>query len=59
MAANALRAGFSFLQATELISKEMKAPMGTEFASVMEKFLVNGVSLPDDIFRMDDGGDAF
>ena len=25
----------------------------------MEKFLVNGVSLPDDIFRMDDGGDAF
>ena len=37
MVANALRAGFSFLQATELISKEMKAPMGTEFAAVMRE----------------------
>ncbi len=37
MVANALRAGFSFLQATELIAKEMEAPMGSEFATVMRE----------------------
>lgn len=35
MVANAMRAGFSFLQAMELISKEMEPPMSTEFQHVM------------------------
>lgn len=32
---NSLRAGFSFLQTAELISKEMDDPIGTEFARVV------------------------
>ncbi len=35
MVANALRAGFSFLQAMELVSREMDAPLGTEFRKVI------------------------
>lgn len=40
MVANALRAGFSFMQAFELISREMDAPMGREV-----QFVVNEVNL--------------
>ena len=35
MVANAMRAGFSFLQAMELISKEMEPPISDEFKHVM------------------------
>jgi tight adherence protein B len=35
MVANALRAGFSFLQAMEMISKEMEPPISEEFMHVM------------------------
>ena len=35
MVANAMRAGFSFLQAMELVSKEMEPPMSDEFKHVM------------------------
>ncbi len=35
MVANAMRAGFSFLQAMDLVSKEMEPPMSTEFQHVM------------------------
>ena len=35
MVANAMRAGFSFLQAMDLISKEMEPPMSEEFKHVM------------------------
>lgn len=35
MVANALRAGFSFLQAMEMISKEMEPPISDEFQHVM------------------------
>ena len=35
--ANAMRAGFSFLQALELVAREMEAPMGTEVAQVMRE----------------------
>ncbi len=34
---NSLRAGFSFLQTVELISKEMKPPVSTEFARVLRE----------------------
>lgn len=40
MVANALRAGFSFMQAFELIAREMDAPMGREV-----QFVVNEVNL--------------
>lgn len=35
--ANAMRAGFSFLQALELVAREMEAPMGTEVSQVMRE----------------------
>ena len=35
MVANAMRAGFSFLQAMDLVSKEMEPPMSDEFKHVM------------------------
>lgn len=34
---NSLRAGFSFLQAMEIISREMQPPMSTEFARVLRE----------------------
>ncbi len=37
MVSNALRAGFSFMQAMELISKEMDAPIGVEFQKVINE----------------------
>lgn len=44
MVANALRAGFSFMQAFELISKEMDAPVGREVAKVIREVNI-GASL--------------
>ena len=35
MVANAMRAGFSFVQSMDMVSREMAAPMGDEFAKVM------------------------
>ncbi len=37
MVSNALRAGFSFMQAMELISKEMDPPIGVEFQKVINE----------------------
>ena len=37
MVSNALRAGFSFMQAMELISNEMDAPIGAEFRKVVNE----------------------
>ena len=37
MVANAMRAGFSFLQAMDLVSKEMEPPISEEFARVMRE----------------------
>ena len=37
MVSNALRAGFSFMQAMELISNEMEAPIGSEFKKVVNE----------------------
>ena len=37
MVSNALRAGFSFMQAMELISNEMEAPIGSEFRKVVNE----------------------
>ena len=37
MVSNALRAGFSFMQAMELISKEMQPPIGVEFQKVINE----------------------
>ncbi|MDO4203924.1 MAG: type II secretion system F family protein [Selenomonadaceae bacterium] len=44
MVANALRAGFSFMQAMELVSREMDAPLGSEFRKVIGEMNV-GASL--------------
>lgn len=40
MVANAMRAGFSFLQAMELVAKEMEPPISEEFAKVMREMNV-------------------
>lgn len=37
LVSNSLRAGFSFLQTVEIISKEMKPPVSTEFARVLRE----------------------
>ena len=37
LVSNSLRAGFSFLQTIEIISKEMKPPVSTEFARVLRE----------------------
>lgn len=42
MVANALRAGFSFLQAFELIAREMPAPMGPEVNQVVREINLGG-----------------
>ena len=44
MTSNALRAGFSFMQAVEMISREMDDPIGGEFAEVMREMRL-GASL--------------
>ncbi len=40
MVANAMRAGFSFLQAMELVSREMEPPISEEFSRVMREMNV-------------------
>ena len=50
--ANALRAGFSFVQAMDLVSKEMEPPISDEFAHVMRD-ISYGMLLPDALEDMD------
>ena len=52
MVANAMRAGFSFLQAMELVSKEMEPPISEEFAKVMREMNV-GARMEDALEDMD------
>jgi tight adherence protein B len=51
MVANALRAGFSFMQAMDLIAKEMPNPMGEEFHRVVQDIQV-GSTQDDALERM-------
>lgn len=53
LVANSLRAGFSFLQTMEIISREMEPPMSTEFERVMRDTTL-GKSLDDALHDMDD-----
>ena len=46
MVANALRAGFSFMQAFELISREMDAPMGREVQLVVNEVNLGNTASP-------------
>ena len=50
--ANALRAGFSFVQAMDLVSKEMEPPISDEFGHVMRD-LSYGMLLPEALDDMD------
>ena len=50
--ANALRAGFSFVQAMDLVSKEMEPPISEEFAHVMRD-VSYGMLLPEALEDMD------
>ncbi len=50
--ANALRAGFSFLQAMELISKEMEPPISEEFAQTIREMKL-GTRMEDALETMD------
>ena len=52
LVANALRAGFSFLQTMELISREMQPPMNTEFGRVVRETSL-GVPMEQALRRMD------
>lgn len=53
LVANSLRAGFSFLQTMEIISREMEPPMSTEFEKVMRDTSL-GKALDDALHDMDD-----
>lgn len=53
LVANSLRAGFSFLQTMEIISREMEPPMSTEFERVMRDTSL-GKALDDALHDMDD-----
>ena len=50
--ANALRAGYSFVQAMDLVSREMEPPISDEFAHVMRD-VSYGMLLPDALEDMD------
>ena len=52
LVSNSLRAGFSFLQAMEIISREMQPPMSTEFANVMRNTSL-GRTMEDALQEMD------
>jgi tight adherence protein B len=52
LVSNSLRAGFSFLQTMEIISREMQPPMSTEFANVMRNTAL-GRTLEDALQEMD------
>lgn len=53
LVANSLRAGFSFLQTMEIISREMEPPMSTEFERVMRDTTL-GKSLDEALHGMDE-----
>lgn len=53
LVANSLRAGFSFLQTMEIISREMEPPMSTEFERVMRDTSL-GKSLDEALHDMDE-----
>lgn len=53
LVANSLRAGFSFLQTMEIISREMELPMSTEFERVMRDTTL-GKSLDEALHSMDE-----
>lgn len=53
LVANSLRAGFSFLQTMEIISREMEPPMSTEFERVMRDTSL-GKSLDEAFHDMDE-----
>lgn len=53
LVANSLRAGFSFLQTMEIISREMEPPMSTEFERVMRDTRL-GKSLDEALHDMDE-----
>lgn len=53
LVANSLRAGFSFLQTMEIISREMEPPMSTEFSHVMRDTSL-GKSLDEALHDMDE-----
>lgn len=53
LVANSLRAGFSFLQTMEIISREMEPPMSTEFSRVMRDTSL-GKSLDEALHDMDE-----
>lgn len=53
LVANSLRAGFSFLQTMEIISREMEPPMSTEFEKVMRDTSL-GKSLDEALHDMDE-----
>lgn len=53
LVANSLRAGFSFLQTMEIISREMEPPMSTEFERVMRDTTL-GKSLDEAFHSMDE-----
>lgn len=52
LVANALRAGFSFLQTMELVSREMQPPMNTEFGRVVRETSL-GVPMEQALRRME------
>ncbi|MCF0138853.1 MAG: type II secretion system F family protein [Acidaminococcus fermentans] len=52
LVSNSLRAGFSFLQTMEIISREMQPPMSTEFANVMRNTSL-GRTMEDALQEMD------
>ena len=52
LVSNSLRAGFSFLQTMEIISREMQPPMSTEFANVMRNTAL-GRTMEDALQEMD------
>lgn len=53
LVANSLRAGFSFLQTMEIISREMEPPMSTEFERIMRDTSL-GKSLDEALHDMDE-----
>lgn len=57
LVANSLRAGFSFLQTMEIISREMEPPMSTEFERVMRDTSL-GKSLDEALHDMDERVDS-
>lgn len=53
MMANALRSGFSFLQAVELVSQDMKPPVSEEFGRMMQELRL-GLSMEEALQHLSD-----